>query len=100
MSKSIVSLVLVAMLSATTFAAPCTCIPPAPVTSSELLTASDLLIEARPMTRLPASVLLDNALVDNGHDAGAELQHAVIRINTHNLMHHDSRLVDLVGRIA
>ncbi len=99
MSKSIVSLVLVVVLSSTTMAIPCTCIT-SPIHGPEMRMANGVLIDSPAITRLPASILLDNALVDNGSDAGAKLQHAVIRINTHNLMNQDSRLVDLVSRIA
>ncbi len=100
MSKSIVSLVFAAVLSSAALATACTSVPNTLTTSSEMLIANDRLIDSRPVTTLPASILLDSALVDNGGTAGAKLQHAVIRINTHNLMHHDSRLVDLVSRIA
>ncbi len=100
MSKSIVSLVFAAVLSSTALATACTSVPNILTTSSEMLIANDRLIDSRPMTQLPASVLLDNALVDNGSDAGANLRHAVIRINTHNLMHRDPRLVEMVSRIA
>ena len=100
MAKSLLSIALMIFATSHSFAA----------TSVPIDTTTDAAIHLLPLNislegelvivPLPASTLLDNALAIRSTHIVDDEQPAVIRINTHNLMQHDARLVDFISSVA
>ena len=95
MTKSLLTIAIVFVATANSFAAATVSVDDLTVTLTPAPAASDTELS---LTPLPASTLMDNTLADCGCDI--ERPTAKVRVNIHNLLLRDSRLVDMVESIA